>query len=184
MQLPEQISALIDDELDEHSGSLFLQLGRDPDAAARWRRYHAIGEVLRNEELNLADNSFATRVAAALENEPHLLVPIAARNRITKPRWGYALAASMAGVAAFGLSSLKNVQGPAHSSFNSGISSANVIAAPPIMPVSVTALPEGEYLRRLHAYYLKFNEERRARIEPQNPIDYDVHLISIESNTR
>jgi sigma-E factor negative regulatory protein RseA len=99
----ERISALVDGELDRRDKQALLeQLARDPDARARWGRYHLIGDALRNDLPVAVDHGLATRVSAALEREPTVLAPSRRwlpSGRPLKRTAGLAVAASLLGVA-------------------------------------------------------------------------------------
>ena len=156
MQLPEQISALMDDAVDDAPADLMAQVARDHALAGRWARYHLIGDVLRDRSVQPLDHRLTRGVASALEREPPLLAPTVhpLPRSATKPTFGYALAASLAGIAAIGLYTFK--VGPA-----SGPELATVVA-PPTESSAVTSQPlaEGEYQRRLNSYLVNFNEAR------------------------
>lgn len=182
MQLPEQISALMDDAADDAPANLLAQVASEPELAERWARYHLIGEVLRDRSVQPLDHRLTRGVASALEREPPLLAPTAQRpprlqDRATKPTFGYALAASLAGIAAMGLYAFK--AGPA-----SGPELATVIApltepsAAPGVAVTSQPLAEGEYQRRLNSYLVNFNEAR-AQVGVPGVHPY-VRVISFE----
>lgn len=99
--MSEELSALIDNELDEHGRVRVLrELGSNEELAERWSRYHIIGLALRREQISPA-GELPTRVARALEAESgtgyettdsgHRQPPIRAAGR-------FAIAASVAGV--------------------------------------------------------------------------------------
>jgi len=50
------------------------RLSRDPELQARWSRYHLIRDAM-TEHLTYAEFDIASRVSAALENEPTVLAP-------------------------------------------------------------------------------------------------------------
>lgn len=90
-----EISALMDDELDPDAASRCLQrLKQDPDLVQGWRDYHLIGDALRGELRPSFDARFAQRLAA----EPTVLAPRAVR-AANGSRWTAVLSAA-AGVAA------------------------------------------------------------------------------------
>ncbi|MFA7095050.1 MAG: sigma-E factor negative regulatory protein [Gammaproteobacteria bacterium] len=102
----EQISALVDDELDDSERvSVFDRLRRDPELLHRWERYHFISDVMKNKRPVPLDGDFARRVSQALEAEPALLVRPARRgNALSDKRYwaGLVVAASVAAVAVLG----------------------------------------------------------------------------------
>lgn len=95
-----RISALMDGELEAHEiASTFDALRRDPSLREEWSDFHCVREALRSESAGATD--ITARVLAALENEPTVLMPVAAR----RTAWRHplmALAASFAGIAVVG----------------------------------------------------------------------------------
>jgi sigma-E factor negative regulatory protein RseA len=63
----EKISALMDGELVDKA--LIQELEQDTLSQQSWRNYHAIGDIVRGENVDL-NWDIAGRVASALENEP------------------------------------------------------------------------------------------------------------------
>ncbi|MDQ2694878.1 MAG: sigma-E factor negative regulatory protein [Pseudomonadota bacterium] len=105
----QQLSELVDDECAASEAELLLRrLARDPELQGRWQRYHLIGEALKNNLPDAIDRGFAAQVRAAIASDPPL--PGAAARSIAvwyKPLAGFAVAASVAGVALLGLSLLQ-----------------------------------------------------------------------------
>ena len=96
--MKEQVSALMDGELDEREAERAFQLLKnDPAAGDTWRTYHLISDAMRDRRLLSA--SFTARVAARLGAEPTVLAPA---NLTARPVQRFALAAA-ASVAAVGL---------------------------------------------------------------------------------
>lgn len=108
---PEQISALMDGELDEARAQALCAQLKSEESCACWATYHLIGDVLRNE--CMPQKGFARRFAERLAAEPTVLAPgykqlaegrsglrwqVAVRSR----PWYYGMAAASA-VAAVGL---------------------------------------------------------------------------------
>jgi sigma-E factor negative regulatory protein RseA len=173
----EQLSALVDDELDAPPGGLLTRLVEDQDSRERWARYHLIGDVLRDRETRLAPE-LRERVAAALADEPALLAPpVSLPARPSRPlarigRWG--LAAGFAAVALLGASFVARepIQ-PDLSAADQARSAADSVAqftqVEP-QPQAVTWDDTGsasaanaqsvEFHRRLNSYLVNFNEQR------------------------
>lgn len=113
-QVLEQLSALVDGELDMASQArLTQQLLVDPELNRRWQSYHRSGELLRGEWSG-GSCGFAQRVSAAIAEEAPLQAPVfqlqplgktATQSRTTRawlrPVAGMALAASVAVVTVF-----------------------------------------------------------------------------------
>ncbi len=104
--MKEQLSALVDDELSEFEERRVLQaLDRDPQLRGAWQRYHLIRAALVNELDHVPSPASTERLSARLAAEP----AIRARRSIRQlPRiaTGLAIAATVAGVAIFGLQTL------------------------------------------------------------------------------
>ncbi len=69
----EQISALIDGELDEARAQALCAQLKSEESCECWAAYHLIGDVLRND--CLAQQGFARRFAERLAAEPTVLAP-------------------------------------------------------------------------------------------------------------
>lgn len=119
----ELLSALKDGELDEQQAERVLsRLADDAELRRRWHRYHLVGDALRNNVPPVVNHDLASRVAAAVANEPTVLSPSSVRTRpVAKPKHdktftGYAVAASVAvvGFLTVGLVSNQLEQDVAH----------------------------------------------------------------------
>lgn len=91
-----KISALIDSELPRaEAGPVLDALRADEEARDGWRRYHLIGDLMRDERM--LSSGFSARVAERIEREPSVLSPAPmARPAARAPAWTFALAASLA----------------------------------------------------------------------------------------
>ena len=95
-----RISALMDDELEQHEASAPLDaLRAEGDARESWRCYHLIGDAMR--ESRMLSGGFAARVAAHLEQEPTVMAPSRMAHRRPRPQL-LSAAASLAAVALVG----------------------------------------------------------------------------------
>jgi len=97
-----KISALMDGELEQREarGALDALLA-EGDARDGWRRYHLIGDLMRESQPLSA--GFAARVADRIAQEPTVLAPARVRAQATKmPLWALSAAASLAAVALVG----------------------------------------------------------------------------------
>ena len=101
--LHEQLSALIDDELDRSEQAMLTrQTGRDRELQRRLARYQLISDAMQNHLPERVDPGFGRRVQAALQNEPAshgtglAAGPLAS---LLRPVAGLAVAASVAVVA-------------------------------------------------------------------------------------
>ncbi len=106
-KISEQISALLDDELNAREAETVLTRLRDrAELQQTWGRYHLIGDVMRGEKIQAGVSGTAARVQAQVAQEPAIIAaPPAARARSQEnSRWlrmaaGAGLAASVAAVA-------------------------------------------------------------------------------------
>ena len=97
-----KISAFMDGELAQQEAGAALESLRDEgEARDVWRRYHLIGDLMRDP--NTLSSGFSSRVAERIAQEPTVLAP--ARRRIQAARmpvWALSAAASLAAVALVG----------------------------------------------------------------------------------
>lgn len=93
--MKDQISALMDDELDMDSlDHLFEAMGKEDDCYQCWSTYHLIGDVMRgNHEFS---TGFHERLMQRIESEPTVLAP--KRKLAVKPMHLMSVAASVAAV--------------------------------------------------------------------------------------
>ena len=97
-KINDQLSAMLDDELDERECELLLtRMGRDPGLRDVWERYSLIGDCVRGNLPEYIASDMAGRVAAAVaRNEAPLSVLPATRSSRWRPAAGIAIAASVA----------------------------------------------------------------------------------------
>ncbi|MEE9343010.1 MAG: sigma-E factor negative regulatory protein [Gammaproteobacteria bacterium] len=117
-KIKEQLSALMDDELDDLEHPLLLgRLQRDDKLRADLGRYELIGEVMRNGADQISETSIAARVSEALEKEtiidnvptyPSDAVAETSSASFWKPMTGFALAASAAVVLVMSMQNFDN----------------------------------------------------------------------------
>ncbi len=106
-KINEQISALLDDELNAREAESVLTRLRDRDELQqKWERYHLIGDLMRGENIQAEVSKTAARVQAQVALEPAIIA--APQQKRAEPqersRWlrmaaGAGLAASVAAVA-------------------------------------------------------------------------------------
>lgn len=106
-----KLSALIDDELDNHEfNGINRQLEADSELRATLNRYIIISETIRGIPPEVDAASIASRVSAALESEPVVIAPGRIRQRGVpswlKPVAGAAIAASVATLAVVNVTGL------------------------------------------------------------------------------
>lgn len=102
-KIKEQISALVDGELDANERPLLIkQIEIDESLKADWERYHLISDVLKGQLSHRADSGFAERMRASVEKEPVVQVPRSRKllqSPVLKYIAGIGIAASVATVA-------------------------------------------------------------------------------------
>ena len=75
-KLKEQISALVDGELDTNERPLLIkQIEANESLKADWERYHLISDALKGQLSNCTDSGFAESVHESIEEEPVVQVP-------------------------------------------------------------------------------------------------------------
>jgi sigma-E factor negative regulatory protein RseA len=97
-----KISALMDGELGQpEAGGALEALRVEGEARDDWRRYHLIGDLMRDPHTLSA--GFAARVADRIAQEPTVLAPSRRRFVPTRqPVWAFSAAASLAAIALVG----------------------------------------------------------------------------------
>lgn len=146
----EQLSALMDGELEGEALAEALRLAHGEEGQATWELYHLVGDVLRSPELaahasspllgrlreQLAQEPAAARVPLVLQSASPVVsvhVPQPAANASVF-RWKMVAGiASMAAVAAIGWNSVEALRG----------GGAQLASAPVAPPASVVAVSEG-----------------------------------------
>jgi len=107
-KLNEQISALVDDELDEAEHAFLIKrLEADVTLRHSLLRYQLISDSLQNHVPRKIDPDFHIGVQLALQDDPDIQVGPARLARLFKPVAGLAIAASVAVVAVFSLQSVR-----------------------------------------------------------------------------
>jgi sigma-E factor negative regulatory protein RseA len=101
-----KISAFMDGELAQHEAAGALEaLRMEGEARDDWRRYHLIGDLMRDPN-TLSSGfgaGFSSRVADRIAREPTVLAPSRRRNEAARmPVWALSAAASLAAVALVG----------------------------------------------------------------------------------
>ncbi|MCK5360705.1 MAG: sigma-E factor negative regulatory protein, partial [Gammaproteobacteria bacterium] len=138
--MKENLSAFMDGEL-EHSESLELikELSRDDELLGKWHRYNTFSSVLKGEITEQLPAGFSDRVIQQLAKEPVQFVPAAVprRKRLAGPVAGFAVAASLVGIAIL-------LQKPViNDATDDKLSSVAQITAP-ALPVAKSELPTAD----------------------------------------
>lgn len=130
----EEISQLIDNELDPHQRKALLErISKDDAARKSWKCYHLIGDVIRHD-VSSTGNDLAASIRNNLEKEPTVLAPLSvkassstAKTNIWKPVGIFSVAASLVLVAVMTLSPLGTRNEEGNLGNNGGI--ANISSA-------------------------------------------------------
>lgn len=165
----EQISALMDDDYDHQS---LNQLLRDEELQHTWARYHLIGDCLRDNLPEQINTGLANRINSQLKSEPTVLAPSGKQNRNLKPLAGFAIAASVALIAVFGIR--QNTDSVVPTS-NQPVIAANqavqpvssgdtfTFTEPQVRPASIqTDTPASMASQRMSGYLVNHNQYRSS----------------------
>ena len=155
--LNEQISALVDDELDATEQALLLrQLASDESLRRQFARYQLVSDALKDSLPERVDPAFHRRVQAALQDEvaPAAIAAGTHLGRLFRPRAGLAVAASVAVVAVLSLQSVRETTPESTPAVASAPAPADYIRADGQPPAALAATPG----RDLDAYLVNHNE--------------------------
>lgn len=175
----ESVSNLIDDSVRNPSDVVDFLL-EDTEAQKLWETGHDLKHLLHEPRGVLASSGFAQRISEKIQEEPSLLVHSTVDikqsrqpvwlNKILKPVAGFAVAATVAAVAVFGVGGQQSVGAP------SGLSIADaqpptIVSNPAIVPVTFT----GDYDHRTYwqgsdqATSQELNRYLATHLEHSNP---------------
>ncbi len=182
----EHISALMDDDYDAHVMQRLLQ---DHSMQQTWSRYHLIGDCLRDTLPEKLSTDISERVHASLQSEPTVLAPAGTQRFNLKPVAGFAIAASVAMVAIFGIKQNSNNVVPAGPAIAenqsvqqviSPVATADTYIEPQIRPASVqTDTPASLANQRMSGYLVNYNEYRSSA--GMHGIMPYVRIVTIET---
>ena len=99
----ERLSAFMDDEIEGLDKNQVEQLLKDPDMLDTWSRYHLVSDALRRNLPEHLDRDLAGRISGAIEREPAIVAPGVLSRSFARPVAGFAIAASVAALAIFGI---------------------------------------------------------------------------------
>lgn len=115
-KISEQLSALLDDELDEQEQELLLRrLKHEPGMQTSWSRYQLIGDAMRHSLNPASHPDLLHDIRRAIEHEPAIQSASQASPaglRMMKPVAGLAVAASVAAMAIIGLQNMGQGESP------------------------------------------------------------------------
>jgi sigma-E factor negative regulatory protein RseA len=110
MVMNENISRLMDGEVDEAEFERCVAELKSGEAMRTWMCYHVIGDHLRGADG--MSTRFSVRFAAALAAEPTVLAPPPVRRRAEPATFAWAVAATLAAVTVVGWTAFSMVEGP------------------------------------------------------------------------
>lgn len=156
----EWISALADGELSDFElGKALDALRSDSSMQRSWTNYHLIRDTLHSNLEESVDASLHNRIAAALDKEPVVLAP----QRTAKRPWirhaaGFAVAASVTGIAVFGIQQMNRDEGAPVATMAEVMQPGNIVRME--KPTLVAANPgtEQEDNGKLAPYLVNHNE--------------------------
>ncbi|UCH53741.1 MAG: sigma-E factor negative regulatory protein [Pseudomonadota bacterium] len=167
--MKEQLSALVDDELnrfEEHRLLQELEREREPVLRGAWQRYHLIGAALRNELEHVPAPTNAEALGARLSAEP------APARSMRLSRSGsiaasLGIAASVAALAIFGLQTLNRPSAPVAMP----VANAPLAPAPEAVRKVTTrwGKNDSEADRALHLYLVQHSEFASAGMRGMMP---------------
>lgn len=79
--IDEQLSALMDGE--ESDINLVLNNMQEKNVSTRWKRYHLIRDIMRNQISKVDDLDVSRKIHEAILNEPTVIAPARQRQKIT-----------------------------------------------------------------------------------------------------
>ncbi|MGH8482663.1 MAG: sigma-E factor negative regulatory protein [Nevskiaceae bacterium] len=158
--MKDSLSALLDGECsDSELGQFLAEMERNPALRQRFSRQCLVREARMGTRVRASDFEFSSRVLAALQDEPAVVVPFGDRVR----RLPWRAAASLAAAAAVGAVAVL-VTGPRFPAAAPGVpvAEAPVAVATPVAaePAEEFAKLDDEYERQLRNYMLAYSQSR------------------------
>ncbi len=188
--MKEQMSALMDGELDHQVDQTVSDLLHNEELLRTWRRYHILSDVLKGYGPAHIGRGLANSISASIKAEPSILAPQGIRPRsYIKPIAGFAIAASVATMAILGIQREQNDQVNSQPS-KLVANQAEVISRPQQLPtqskfVNVAVAPfttrNAQKNPRLNSYLVNYYEYRTTQTSMQGMLPY-VRIISYESD--
>ncbi|MFQ5660565.1 MAG: sigma-E factor negative regulatory protein [Gammaproteobacteria bacterium] len=189
-QMKEQISMLMDGEMDGPGDQLISNLIQNKSLRDTWLRYHLISDVLKGQTPTCLDSRLVDRISARIADEPPILAPNAMRPRFfIKAAAGLAIAASVAAIAILGLQ--QNQTGQTATQWQQPLAQQSQaltaarqytfpsrlasIKAPQMGPRNVRAN------LRMNSYLVNYNTYRTMHATMQGMIPY-VRIVAYEND--
>lgn len=169
----EQLSALMDDELDDAELQLLLRRVRDNEEyGEQWQRFHLASEAMRNGLPERIDVNLAARVRNIIDADPTrtgAATEAMTRKGRLRPAIGFAVAASLAAVVAVGLK-LSGEDPEQSFGTPTALDVPPAAALTPTSDASVARLfvPANSNMQaKMYPYLLNHNEQVSRRVAPQ-----------------
>lgn len=99
----EQMSAFMDGEIDGLQKDQVEQILKDPELLDSWSRYHLVSDCLKRNLPEHLDRELAGKISKSIAQEPAIVAPGGLSRSFVKPAAGFAIAASVAALAIFGM---------------------------------------------------------------------------------
>ena len=177
-KLTEQLSALMDNECTEHERALALRrLGKEIELLACWQRYHLISDAVKGNMPSIVTPDFSIRMSKLIaaeaplsESQTKVQIDRHKRSSSARPAWlkpvaGFAVAASVTGVALLGLRVLDSVSIEGTQLVQQTMQPASLKESTPAAPtesaLKIAATPSTEQdqkVEKLNAYLANHNE--------------------------
>ena len=173
-----QLSAFVDGELPENEAELLLRrLSQDVVLRQQVAEFMAIGRAMRGDVQPTGTDDLRGRVAAALDAAPAMEdiadeVPV--DDRLVRPMVGFAIAATVALVAIFGLRQMAGVEG--------------VNDDQPVADIAITQPPVDDILKQYRLMHDITQSESGAnsinnRLSPLTPVGLRLDDLEEEDDT-
>lgn len=186
----EQISVLMDGELGNENTDITDRIIKNQELRGTWSRYHLIGDCLRGNLSDNISNDISSKISDALQSEPTVLAPKRTKRINLRPVAGFAIAASVAMVAVFGVQRGNEID---ISTPGASVASNEVNTIAPqtfsfpetqVLPAAVkkTDTPDAIANQRLNNYLMNHNEYRSNG--SINGILPYVRIVTIESQEK
>lgn len=165
-----QLSAFVDGELPENEAELLLRrLSQDMVLRQQVAEFMAIGRAMRGDVQPRGIDDLRDRVAAALDAAPAIVemadeVPV--DDRLIRPMAGFAIAATVALVAIFGLRQMAGVEG--------------ITEEQPVADIAITQPPVDDILRQYRMMHDITQSESGANSINNRLTPVDLRLEDLE----
>lgn len=164
-----QLSAFVDGELPENEAELLLRrLSQDAELRQQVAEFMAIGRAMRGDVQPTGIDELRGRVAAAIDAAPaaeEVADEVPVDDRLVRPMVGFAIAASVALVAIFGLRQMAGVEG---------------VIEEPIADIAITEPPVDDILRQYRLMHDITQSESGANSINNRLTPVDLRLEDLE----